>query len=510
MRKKLAVAVTVALLAFPLSTAIAQACLPDAPISVASNVHVTTLDEAVQTAEDAVVDYELAPITTLELVTTAEGLKATAVAAIADLEVDSTEKADLEVRVTTQATKIATAKSDLRVAAAETAVSAYEDASIDTLAEIATAEGLKAAADAAVNGVGDGDANAAFELRVTAQATEITTTKTALQEAAEAAAVVVAAETAVLAYESAPITTLAEIATAEGLKAAAVQAVMVVSNVDTKTAFELRVTTQKAAIKAAKIELTPPVVEYDGKIVIPSTQFSDFIDNLQLALTFDAARQGEINKRHALRKLAQANKLMQDGNIEDSKICFSEYKDKIAKAQEFLNEAETPGSATAVALAKALENVEAKNIAVLSDLVVKLPPQVAQKLALNVVRTMDKAVVKVQKEEAKVAPVVVPVVNDDVEKKLLEKQAKAALLKFKNSVNEKNNLLQIKDREITDNQCTTDQKKLDVNQKLEKLSHINYRTSDKNKAGWNKDNDRDKNDDRNNDKGGDNNSRDHR
>src|SRR5665648_666883 len=435
MRKKLAVAVTVALLAFPLSTAIAQACLPDAPISVASNVHVTTLDEAVQTAEDAVVDYELAPITTLELVTTAEGLKATAVAAIADLEVDSTEKADLEVRVTTQATKIATAKSDLRVAAAETAV---------------------------------------------------------------------------LAYESAPITTLAEIATAEGLKAAAVQAVMVVSNVDTKTAFELRVTTQKAAIKAAKIELTPPVVEYDGKIVIPSTQFSDFIDNLQLALTFDAARQGEINKRHALRKLAQANKLMQDGNIEDSKICFSEYKDKIAKAQEFLNEAETPGSATAVALAKALENVEAKNIAVLSDLVVKLPPQVAQKLALNVVRTMDKAVVKVQKEEAKVAPVVVPVVNDDVEKKLLEKQAKAALLKFKNSVNEKNNLLQIKDREITDNQCTTDQKKLDVNQKLEKLSHINYRTSDKNKAGWNKDNDRDKNDDRNNDKGGDNNSRDHR
>src|SRR5665648_446469 len=332
MRKKLAVAVTVALLAFPLSTAIAQACLPDAPISVASNVHVTTLDEAVQTAEDAVVDYELAPITTLELVTTAEGLKATAVAAIADLEVDSTEKA-------------------------------------------------------------------AFEVRVTAQATEITTTKTALQEAAEAAAVVVAAETAVLAYESAPITTLAEIATAEGLKAAAVQAVMVVSNVDTKTAFELRVTTQKAAIKAAKIELTPPVVEYDGKIVIPSTQFSDFIDNLQLALTFDAARQGEINKRNALRKLAQANKLMQDGNIEDSKICFSEYKDKIAKAQEFLNEAETPGSATAVALAKALENVEAKNIAVLSDLVVKLPPQVAQKLALNVVRTMDKQSLRFKKKK---------------------------------------------------------------------------------------------------------------
>lgn len=369
MKKKLAVAVTVALLAFPLSTAIAQACLPDAPISVASNVfHVTTLDEAVQTAEDAVVDYELAPITTLELVATAEGLKATAVAAIADLEVDSTEKADLKVRVTTQ----------------------------------------------------------------------------------------------------------------------------------------------KAAIKAAEIELTPPVVEDDGKIVIPSTQFSDFIDNLQLALTFDPARQGEINKRHALRKLAQANKLMQDGNIKASKICFGEYKDKIAKAQEFLNEAETPGSATAIALAKALENVEAKNIAVLSDLVVKFPPQAAQKLALNVVHTMDKAVFKVQKEEAKVAPVVVPVVKDDVEKKLVEKQAKPALLKFKNSVNEKNNLLQIKDREITDNQCTTDQKKLDVNQKLEKLSRINYRTSDENKAGWNKDNNRDKNDDRNNDKGGDNNSRDHR
>ena len=85
-------------------------------------------------------------------------------------------------------------------------------------------------------------------------------------------------------------------------------------------------------------EVVPPVVapvatvaDADGKLVIPSTQYSDFIDKLQLALAFDPARKGELNKRHALRKLAQAQQYMKDGNVEACKTAFNEYKHKIAQ-----------------------------------------------------------------------------------------------------------------------------------------------------------------------------------
>jgi len=257
-------------------------------------------------------------------------------------------------------------------------------------------------------------------------------------------------------------------------------------------------------------EVVPPVVapvatvaDADGKLVIPSTQYSDFIDKLQLALAFDPARKGELNKRHALRKLAQAQQYMKDGNVEACKTAFNEYKDKIAKAQAFLTAAEDPDSAIAKALTIALADVDAKNIQVLTALIDKVPAQAAQKLALNVVRTMDKAVVKIQKEEAKVDPAVTPVVPTDTEKKDLEKQTKAALTDFKTAVNGKDN----EDKCITDPKAKDNQRtekiQSEVNQKLKNLSHPTVRTSE-NKDGRNEQGDHDSN------KGGDNNRRDHK
>lgn len=254
-------------------------------------------------------------------------------------------------------------------------------------------------------------------------------------------------------------------------------------------------------------EVVPPVVatvtDADGKLVIPSTQYSDFIDKLQLALAFDPARKGELNKRHALRKLAQAQQYMKDGNVEACKIAFNEYKDKIAKAQAFLTAAEDPDSAIAKALTIALADVDAKNIQVLTALIDKVPAQAAQKLALNVVRTMQKAVAKIQKEEAKVDPAVTPVVPTDTEKKDLEKQTKAALTDFKTAVNGKDN----EDKYITDPKAKDNQRtekiQSEVNQKLKNLSHPTVRTSE-NKDGQNQQGDYDSN------KGGDNNRRDHK
>jgi len=335
-----------------------------------------------------------------------------------------------------------------------------------------------------------------------------------------------AAEVAVTAYEAGEITTLAEVTTAEGLKAAAVTAVEAVSEVDVQTALELRVTTRTAAILTAKTTLSAPVVDPDGEIVIPSTEFSDFIDKLQLALAFDPAHKGQLTKQHALRKLAQAQKLMKDGKTEASKICFNQYKDKIAEAQAFLLEVEDTDSETAKALAQALVNVEADNVQVLTNLVDKLSPQAAQKVALNVVRTMEKAVDEIKKEEVEAIPVVTPVVTPIVlihsEQKDLEKQAKIALTEFKRSVYT-NDKYQITDQKTKDDQCTTEQKEPEMKQKWETQNKVTqttvtpvkkqttptYRASDNNKDDRNKQvNNQNKQDDHKKDNGGDN-RRDH-
>lgn len=247
-------------------------------------------------------------------------------------------------------------------------------------------------------------------------------------------------ETAVAAYENAPITTLTEVATAEDLKATADTVVATVSDPIERTAFEVRVTNRAAAIEAAKITLTP-VVDGDGNIVTPSTWLSDLIGKLQLALTFDPARKGELNERHALEKLAEAQKLMQENKPEAAQICIDKYTEKIAKAQTFLDQVKDPTSEAAIALAYALANVNSNNIRVLGNLIDKLPPQAAQKLALNVVRSMEKAVTKIQKEEANVAlettPVATSATTPVVDYKTLEEQTKVALEKFKKSLNQK-------------------------------------------------------------------------
>ncbi|MHB8073205.1 DUF5667 domain-containing protein [Desulfosporosinus fructosivorans] len=450
MKKQLAVVVTVAFLAFPISSALAQTITPDIQVMVANTTTVTA--------------------TTVHEV-------------------------------------------------AEEAVSAYEDAPITTLAEVAKAEGLKAAAVTAVAEVNDEDTNAAFELRIKNQATEIAKAKTELQEEA--------AEEAVSAYEDAPITTLAKIAKAEDLKAAAVTAVAAVSDEDTNAAFELRIKNQATEIATAKTALSAPVLDEDGNEILPATLFSDLINKLQLALTYDPARKGELNHRQALKKLSQAHQLVKDGNIEASEVCLNEYTDKIAKAQAFLLEVEDTDSETAKNLAIALANVEAKNIQVLGNLVDKLPPQAAQKLALNVVRTMEKAVDKIQKEEEKVA-LVTSVPKAENEKKIMDNETKAALEQFRKSVNEKKKIyIEDKDQNHQNDQDENVAKQSKPEQEKQEIDRNSYqvnqsdnahvtivpvnaqmaptvRSSDNNKDDLNKQGDHDK------DNGGDNNRRDHK
>ena len=286
-----------------------------------------------------------------------------------------------------------------------------------------------------------------------------TTTTTPAPAPAPATTTTTTTLEAVMAYEVGPITTLAEIATAEGLKAAAVTAVTAVVDVNEKTALELRITTRAAAIATEKSILAAQVVDANGNIVTSSTWFKELIVKLQLALSFDPAHKGQLNERQALAKLAEAQKLMKDGKIEDAQICLNEYTDKIDKAQAFLDQVKDPNSETAKTLAIALASINSKNIQVLGNLIDKLPPQAAQKLALNVVRTMEKAVQKIKKEEAKDAPETTPVITPGttppvpvVDNKSLEKQAKVALENFKKSLNQKK--IHIEDQEEQDKDKT--------------------------------------------------------
>jgi len=166
-------------------------------------------------------------------------------------------------------------------------------------------------------------------------------------------------------------------------------------------------------------------------------------------LTFDLVRKGELSERQALAKLAKAQKLMTEGKSEESQIALGEYTNEITKAQEFLEQVDDSDSEKAKNLTIALTNVNQNNIEVLGNLLDKLPPQAAQKLALNVVRSMEKAVTKLEKRSAKVAMVTAsetasPVTSQErtpeTDSKSLEKQAKVALKEFKKSLKQKGNL----------------------------------------------------------------------
>ncbi|MGE4272015.1 MAG: DUF5667 domain-containing protein [Desulfitobacterium sp.] len=80
---------------------------------------------------------------------------------------------------------------------------------------------------------------------------------------------------------------------------------------------------------------------------------------------------------------------------------LTRYNEKIAQAQELLEQLENPDSEEYKNLQAALIKVNANNAIVLGTLLEKLPPQASQRLALNIVRSMEKAVDKMEKMESK-------------------------------------------------------------------------------------------------------------
>ncbi len=141
------------------------------------------------------------------------------------------------------------------------------------------------------------------------------------------------------------------------------------------------------------------VVDSDGQTVTAGTLpdsplywFTNLIEKLQLALTFDSAKKAKLMEHQALEKLAGACEMNKKGKHKEAQQAIEKYTSKMTAAQDFLTQVKDPTSANAQILIEALSKTQAANISVLAGLLDKLPPQAAQKVALNVVRSLEKAV----------------------------------------------------------------------------------------------------------------------
>lgn len=155
---------------------------------------------------------------------------------------------------------------------------------------------------------------------------------------------------------------------------------------------------------------TTTVVDQTGVTVDPGTLpdspwywFQTLIEKIKVALTFDPVKKADLTENQALENLAEAQALINKGDTTGAEKALTEYSNKVEKAQAFLDQLKDPNSETAQKVQAALNKVNTNNMVVLGGLLEKLPPQAAQKLALNIVRSVEKAVARAEKMDNKEA-----------------------------------------------------------------------------------------------------------
>ncbi|WP_042331629.1 DUF5667 domain-containing protein [Desulfosporosinus orientis] len=150
----------------------------------------------------------------------------------------------------------------------------------------------------------------------------------------------------------------------------------------------------------------PPAVDENGDVVAPGTLpdspfywLTTLIEKLQVALTFDPEKKTELLEEQALERMAEASAMIAKGDTEEAEGALTAYSEKLTQAQAFLASLTDTDSEVTQKLETALSQTHAKNIQTLGGLLDKLPPQAAQKVALNVVRSMEKSIAKMEKKD---------------------------------------------------------------------------------------------------------------
>ena len=228
------------------------------------------------------------------------------------------------------------------------------------------------------------------------------------------------------------------------------------------------------------------IIDENGDEVDPGTLpdsplywLTNLIDKLQVALTFDPVKKAKLEEDQALEKLAAAPKLCEKGKNELAEECINDYYAKVEKAKEFLATVEDQNSEEAQNLLAAMENTKAKNIEALGVLLEKLPPQAAAKVALNIVRSMEKAVDQLSEEQQDSIQRHVENAAKKIEQQDLKEETKAALKEFKNS-------LQLKKTEREANKDNKDKESVS----MEHRNNINQDTEKDSKISDDQDNER--------------------
>lgn len=185
----------------------------------------------------------------------------------------------------------------------------------------------------------------------------------------------------------------------------------------------------------------PPILDASGKPVNPGTLpdsplywLSNIIQKIQVFLTFDPVKKAALEENQALQKLAAARDMVEKGKPELAQKSMSEYSQKVQEAQKFLEQIKDPNSTTAQTLQKAMAQTDAQNLQVLSGLLDKLPAQAAEKLAGNIVRSMEKVVAKMTDEQKKQVQVQWQETAKHVNQGNLDAQTADALAKFQASL----------------------------------------------------------------------------
>ncbi|WP_425806566.1 DUF5667 domain-containing protein [Desulfitobacterium sp. Sab5] len=178
------------------------------------------------------------------------------------------------------------------------------------------------------------------------------------------------------------------------------------TNTDTSTTVPTATTSTSTTTTSSAI--TAPVVDQNGQTVnsgaLPDSPwywFQTLMEKVQLALTFDPVKKAELTEKQATEDLAEAQALLEKGNTTEAEKALTRYNQRIDSAQAFLDQLKDPNSETAQKVQLALTKVNTNNMVVLGSLLEKLPPQAAQRLALNIVRSVEKAVAKAEKTDKK-------------------------------------------------------------------------------------------------------------
>lgn len=150
----------------------------------------------------------------------------------------------------------------------------------------------------------------------------------------------------------------------------------------------------------------PPVLDENGEVVLPGTLpdsplywLTTLIEKLQVIFTVDPVEKTKLLEEQALERIAEADALIENGNTEEAEVALQAYSEKVTEAQAFLATLTETDSETMQKLETALSESHAKNIQTLGGLLDKLPPQAAQKVALNVVKSMEKSIAKMEKKD---------------------------------------------------------------------------------------------------------------